>query len=133
MKKAITFILILLNLQMSFAQEVPLYEINSNNVLDYYGQIATANLKPASTTVAAQIGNNNFIEITDTSAAMINIFQLGDNNTTLYQNINSYPGKADISIRGSNNLINIEGSNSISDGMKMNINADDMTILMRNN
>ncbi len=133
MKRAITFILFVLTLQLYRAQEVPMFEINSNNVMDYYSQIAKASLKPASLSIATQIGDNNLIEISDNGGARVSILQLGDNNTTLFQNTNSYPGKADILIRGSNNLIQIDGSNSISDGMKMNINANDMTILMRNN
>ena len=133
MKRAITFILFLLSFNYYFSQEVPMFEINSDNVLDYYSQISKSNLHRSSVSVAAQIGNNNLIDVWDNAGASITITQLGDNNTTLYQNYNGYPATAEIAIRGSNNLVHVEGSNSISDGMKMNINANDMTILMRNN
>lgn len=132
MKKVISFLISVLSVPFCLAQEVPLSEVNSNNVLEFYSQIAKANLAPASVSLSTQVGENNYIEITDFTSNRVQITQLGHSNTTIFQSVNPYSAAADISIRGSNNYIHIEGSNSISDGMKMRINTNDMTLLMRN-
>lgn len=132
MKKVISLLIFLLFIPICLAQEVPLSEVNSNNVLEFYSQIAKTNLAPASVSLSTQVGENNYIEIADFTSNRVQITQLGHGNTTIFQSVNPYSAHAEIGIRGSNNYIHIEGSNSISDGMKMRINANDMTLLMRN-
>lgn len=82
--------------------------------------------------VTIQQGNQNTIVATDLSPSYLQLIQSGNYNTTLFHNQNNYPTNAQIQINGSNNYIDIVGSNSISNGMIMNINANDMTIFMRN-
>lgn len=132
MKKASFLLLIALGIQIVHAQEIALSNLNSSNILDYYS-IMERGAASSSTTLTEQYGDNNHIEILDVNLLYLRVTQIGENNTTVFTNSNATSTNAEIRIHGSNNYIDIAGSNSISDGMKMNINANDMTILMRNN
>lgn len=115
------------------AQSITLNNINSKNVLDYFQQ--TEILKQQTTysvDILTQIGNGNIVETFDKTPKYLNLVQNGNFNTTYFVNPNNHPTNAEIRINGSGNYIDITGSNSISDGMKININANDMTIFMRN-
>lgn len=115
------------------AQSITLNKINSLNVLDYLQQneiLKQQQIK--SLDILIQTGNGNVAETIDKSSKYLNISQTGNFNTTYFVNPNNYPTNAEIRINGSGNYIDITGSNSISDGMKININANDMTIFMRN-
>lgn len=115
------------------AQTNTLNTINSTNVLEYHKQFEILKQQSAkSVDIVNQIGNGNVAETIDRSSQYLNILQYGNFNTTFFVNPNNYPTNAEIRIKGSGNYIDITGSNSISDGMKININANDMTIFMRN-
>ena len=117
---------------LGFAQVNP-SSINSLNVLDYYQRNhhiqEPAN---ASQSIVLQIGNENIIEVRDQRQEYLELSQVGNDNTIYFTNPNNYPTNAEINIQGYGNYVDILGSNSISDGMKININANDMTIYMRN-
>lgn len=134
MKTLIISLLILLYAQSFAAQNVNLNNINSKNVLEFFGQKQTVQNYTLSNNVGytLQKGDNNLIHMMDQTPGYINLVQSGNQNTTLFINTNNYPTNAEIKINGSRNYIDIVGSNSISDGMKMNINANDMTLFMRN-
>lgn len=115
------------------AQSITLNKINSLNVLDYLQQNEILKQQQIqSLDILIQTGNGNVAETIDKSSKYLNISQTGNFNTTYFVNPNNYPTNAEIRINGSGNYIDITGSNSISDGMKININANDMTIFMRN-
>lgn len=116
------------------AQEITINHINSSNILEYYQQneILRQQLQIKSIDIAIQIGDGNIIESFDKAPKYLEVIQSGNYNTTYFINPNNFPTNAQITINGSGNYIDITGSNSISDGMKMNINANDMTIFMRN-
>ena len=108
-------------------------QINSNNILEYYEQVkSTETYTHQNLILVAQIGNNNMVEVEDHNPDFLAIVQNGDVNTTYYQNYSEYRTNMEINVYGSGNYVEIEGANSISDGMKINIKADDMTFLMRN-
>lgn len=134
MKNLITIILVFIFSQFIPAQNISFNDVNSSNVLDMYRQIQASNMpqEMKSMDIMVQIGEGNMIQLIDKTPNFIELVQTGNNNTTLYINPNNYPTNAEIKINGSGNYIDITGSNSISDGMKMNINANDMTIFMRN-
>ena len=134
MKNLITIILVFLFSQLIPAQNISLNDVNSSNVLDLYKQIQMSNMPQdmKSMDIMVQIGEGNMIQLIDKTPNFIELVQTGNYNTTLFINPNNYPTNAEIKINGSGNYIDITGSNSISDGMKMNINANDMTIFMRN-
>lgn len=134
MKNLITIILVFIFSQFFPAQNISFNDVNSSNVLDMYRQIQVSNMPQnmKSTDVMVQIGEGNMIQLIDKTPNFIELVQTGNYNTTLFINPNNYPTNAEIKINGSGNYIDITGSNSISDGMKMHINANDMTIFMRN-
>ncbi len=117
---------------LGFAQVNP-SSINSLNVLDYYQRNHHIQ-EPvnASQSIVLQIGNENIIEVRDQRQEYLELSQVGNYNTIYFTNPNNYPTNAEINIQGYGNYVDILGSNSISDGMKININANDMTIYMRN-
>lgn len=134
MKNLITIILVFIFSQFIPAQNISFNDVNSSNVLDMYRQIQASNMpqEMKSMDIMVQIGEGNMIQLIDKTPNFIELVQTGNYNTTLFINPNNYPTNAEIKINGSGNYIDITGSNSISDGMKMNINASDMTIFMRN-
>lgn len=134
MKTLCTLMLCLCTFHFMSAQDISLNKINSSNILDYYSrsQIRQSAMENISIDIATQIGTGNLIEVIDKTPSYIELSQTGNFNTTYFVNPNNYPTNAEINVRGSGNYIDITGSNSISDGMKININANDMTIFMRN-
>ncbi len=134
MKNLITIILVLIFSQLISAQNISFNDVNSSNVLELYRQSHAGNMpqEMKSMDIMVQIGEGNMIQLIDKTPNFIELVQTGNYNTTLFINPNNYPTNAEIKINGSGNYIDITGSNSISDGMKMNINANDMTIFMRN-
>lgn len=117
---------------LGFAQ-VNSSSINSLNVLDYYQRnYQVQEPVNASQSIVLQIGNENIVEVRDQRQEYLELSQVGNDNTIYFTNPNNYPTNAEINIQGSGNYVDILGSNSISDGMKININANDMTIYMRN-
>lgn len=133
MKNLIFTIVSILFFHSFNGQTITLNNINSSNILEYYQQNEVINQPQIENgNILTQIGNGNFIEARDINQNYLNILQYGNLNTTLFVNPNNYPTNAEIKINGSRNYIDITGSNSISDGMKLNINANDMTIFMRN-
>lgn len=125
---------ILLTCAALSGQNISLSQINSNTVLDFYQQtsVMQRTAAGASHDIVLQIGNSNTVELVDRTPNHIVLSQVGDYNTTYFINQTNHPTNAEISVKGSGNHIDITGSNSISDGMRININANDMTIFMRN-
>lgn len=133
MKTLLTLVVFFFTAELCMAQELFSSQINSLNVLEYYQRIQEP--QPSgnqSQNIAVQIGNGNIMEVIDQMPNYIELTQMGNYNTIYFVNPNEYPTNAEINVQGSGNYIDIVGSNSISDGMKININANDMTIYMRN-
>ena len=134
MKTLLTFIVCFFFHQFSNAQEISLRNINSSNILDFYQQNQNQQQQNQmkSIDIATQVGDGNTIQMQDRTPSYIELVQTGNYNTTFFENPNNYPTNAEIKVKGSGNYIDVTGSNSISDGMKININANDVTIFMRN-
>jgi hypothetical protein len=113
------------------SQQIDWDKINSNNVL---GFIAVQNSDQGiSYSNIIQIGNNNNAALYINEKTDIAVKQLGDYNTLNY--INSFTDtqtQTSITTQGNNNIIDITGSNSISDGMQIHVKGDNKTIFMRN-
>ena len=119
--------------QFISAQTITLNNINSSNILEYYKQTEIKNLSQIqSVNILTQNGIGNTAETYDKTPKYLNLSQNGNFNTTYFIYPNNYPTNAEIRINGSGNYIDITGTNSISDGMKVYINANDMTLFMRN-
>lgn len=132
MKTAVLLILFFLFSANGFCQNISLQQITSNNVLSYLQDRDVQQNMAASISQIAQIGDYNLIEVSDFKSEYITISQYGNENTTLFYNSNNYPTNAEIRINGSGNFVEIEGSNSISHGMILTIQANDTAIIMRN-
>lgn len=113
------------------AQQIDWDKINSNNVLSV---VATQNYEQAiSYSSIIQIGNNNNASLSINDKTNIAVKQLGDYNTLNY--INSFTDtetKTTITAQGNNNIIDVTGSNSISDGLQIHVKGDNKTVFMRN-
>ncbi|MCC2591474.1 hypothetical protein [Chryseobacterium sp. MFBS3-17] len=134
MKALWTIMICLMFCPSAYTQATTLTQINSSNILDYYerAQILQQNPDIKSIDIVNQTGTGNIVEMADRSPNYIELNQTGNYNTTYYVNPNSHPTNTQVNITGSGNYIDITGSNSISDGMKINVRANDMTIFVRN-
>ncbi|UTX48232.1 hypothetical protein [Chryseobacterium sp. MA9] len=119
---------ILLPLQ---AQEIDWDKINSNTI---FNLIARQQIDQTSYgTNIIQMGDYNNAELSLNARTNIAVKQLGDFNTLYF--INSFTDKetkAAITAQGNNNIIDVTGNNSISDGIQINVKGDNKTVFMRN-
>ncbi|GAA5098776.1 hypothetical protein GCM10023210_35310 [Chryseobacterium ginsengisoli] len=113
------------------SQQIDWDKINSNSVLNI---IAAQNPNQATSySNIIQIGNGNSAELSINAKTDITVKQLGDYNTLLF--VNSFTDtetKTAITTQGNNNIIDITGSNSVSEGLQINVKGDNKTIFMRN-
>ena len=118
----------------TYAQHLSFENINSNNVLNLLSQIANISENQKQSEVnLLQIGNQNFAEIRTNSKTDLSAMQLGDYNYLNFDNsFKRESTKSAISAQGNNNIIDVTGSNSISDKMQIHVKGDNMTIFMRN-
>lgn len=113
------------------SQQLDWDKINSNTVFNI---VAAQNFEQGiSYSNIIQTGNNNNAVLSINDKTDIAVKQLGDYNTLNY--INSFTDtetKTTITAQGNNNIIDITGSNSISDGLQIHVKGDNKTIFMRN-
>lgn len=113
------------------AQEIDWDKINSNTI---FNLIARQQIDQTSYgTNIIQIGDYNNAELSLNAKTNIAVKQLGDFNTLYF--INSFTDKetkAAVTAQGNNNIIDVTGSNSISDGIQINVKGDNKTVFMRN-
>ncbi|PIF44599.1 hypothetical protein CLU96_1576 [Chryseobacterium sp. 52] len=113
------------------AQQIDWDKINSSTVLNLITRQQTEQGFYGSNII--QMGDHNNAELSLNAKTNIAIQQLGDYNTLYF--INSFTDKETktaVTAQGNNNIIDITGSNSISDGMQINVKGDNKTIFMRN-
>lgn len=113
------------------AQQIDWDKVNSNTVLDLISRQQTEQGLYGSTVI--QMGDYNNAELSLNAKTNIAVQQLGDYNTLYF--INSFTDKETktaVTAQGNNNIIDITGSNSVSDGMQINVKGDNKTIFMRN-
>lgn len=131
----------MLNLQwgvLIFLMMIPLHaqstdwdKINSNTI---FNMITMHNGdQDLSHSNVIQIGDFNNAELSLNDRTHIAVKQLGDYNTLYF--INSFTDRetrTSITTQGNNNIIDVTGSNSISEGMQINMKGDNKTVFMRN-
>jgi hypothetical protein len=111
------------------AQNTDWDKINSNTI---FNMITMQNMDQDLSHVI-QIGDFNNAELSLNARTSIAVKQLGDYNTLYF--INSFTDKetkTSITTQGNNNIIDVTGSNSISEGMQINMKGDHKTVFMRN-
>lgn len=108
--------------------------INSQNALDMISIQNTNQVTSASYgSQVMQVGNNNNADLQLNAKTNIVIQQLGDQNSIYFNNsFSTKESKSAITTQGNNNIIDITGTNSISEGLHLNIKSDNKTIFMRN-
>lgn len=113
------------------SQQVDWNKINSNTIIDVISlqSIPQSN----SSSVVAQVGNGNSADLTISCKTNIIIQQLGDQNSIYFNNaFTEKETKAAVTVQGYNNIVDVTGSNSVSDGMQINVKADNKTVFVRN-
>ncbi|MFC0426993.1 hypothetical protein [Chryseobacterium scophthalmum] len=113
------------------SQQVDWNKINSNTIIDVISlqSIPQSN----SSSIVAQVGNGNNTDLTISSKTNIIIQQLGDQNSIYFNNaFTEKETKAAVTVQGYNNIVDVTGSNSVSDGMQINVKADNKTVFVRN-
>lgn len=85
------------------------------------------------TSIVSQIGNQNYAELNINKGTDVRVLQNGDYNYLNFDNsFESKPTKSTITAEGNNNIIDITGSNSISEKIQIHVQGDNKTIFMRN-
>ncbi|MEN4760037.1 hypothetical protein ABEG63_06820 [Chryseobacterium sp. C39-AII1] len=113
------------------SQQIDWENINSNTVFNVISNQNSG--QGMSYSNILQMGDFNTAELSLNVKTDISVKQFGDYNSLYF--INSFSDvevKTSITTQGYNNIVDVTGSNSISDGMKMNVKGDNMTIFMRN-
>lgn len=113
------------------AQEIDWDKINSNTIFNLIARHQIDQSSYGSNII--QIGDYNNAELSLNAHTNIVVKQLGDFNTLYF--INSFTDKetkAAVTTQGNNNIIDVTGSNSISDGIQINVKGDNKTVFMRN-
>lgn len=109
-------------------------DINAGNIMTYYasGSLSSIMEVNGSASVIIQEGHNNNAEIFLIDDK-VTTMQLGNNNAVFYQDGKaSQPSTMSISMQGNNNMVEVSGSNSISNGMSIEIIGSGKTVLVEN-
>ena len=114
------------------AQEIDWDKVNSNTVFNLITR-QNMEMNTGYSSNIVQMGDYNNAELSLNNKTIITVSQLGDYNALYF--INSFTDKetkAAIITQGSNNIIDVTGSNRISDGIQINVRGDNRTVFMRN-
>lgn len=126
----------LLAFSLAKSQHVDWNQINSATAVEMMTKQSPQSLSfepSASSTIVLQNGYGNNADLQLNSKTQIVVQQLGDQNSIYFNNsFSTKENKSAITTQGNNNMIDITGSNSISDGLHLNIKSDNKTIFMRN-
>lgn len=109
-------------------------DINANNVMIYMASDNFMKINEAhnSANLVIQKGNDNNADIFLIDDK-VTTMQLGDNNNLYYQDGRALQSSTMIiSMQGNNNVVEVVGSNSISNGMSIEIIGNDKTVLVEN-
>jgi len=126
--------LALLSTMLAQSQQIDWNRINSQTAVDMINlQNADPSLSASSISQVAQIGNSNTADLNINAKTNIVVQQFGDQNSIYFNNaFSSKEAKTAITTQGNNNMVDIAGSNSVSEGMHLNVKGDNLTVFMRN-
>lgn len=130
----ISSLLLLVCVILISAQNITFENINSNNVFAIIPQIQnTSDLQNNTDIKSLQYGNQNFTEIQANGQTNLSTMQIGNYNYLNFDNsFEKSSVQSSITTQGNNNIIDITGSNSISDKIQIHVKGDNMTLFMRN-
>lgn len=109
-----------------FAQDFN--QINSSNVLDY---VSVSNNTFFSNTTITQLGNSNQ-SLIQMNRGIVDVLQFGNSNQFYFNGLDAQPALMNVNMYGSNNLIQVTGSNNISRGMSIEVLGHNRTIFITN-
>ncbi|UFH31435.1 hypothetical protein LNP04_15890 [Chryseobacterium sp. C-71] len=126
--------LALLSTMLAKSQQIDWNRINSQTAVDMINlQTADQSLSASSISQIAQVGNSNIADLSINAKTNIIVQQFGDQNSIYFNNaFSSKEAKTAITTQGNNNIVDITGSNSISEGMHLNVQGENLTVFMRN-
>ena len=116
------------------AQQISFENINSDNALAIITQVQPAPQEATNSEIISyQYGNHNFSEIYTNSKTDVSTIQIGDYNYLNFNNMfDKNSANPTFTTQRNNNIIDITGSNSISEKIQLHVKGDNMTIFMRN-
>ncbi|MET3536026.1 hypothetical protein [Chryseobacterium limigenitum] len=113
------------------SQQIDWDRIDSNTVLNVIAGQNPDQMMSYSNII--QMGDANNAELFLNAKTNISVKQLGDYNSLYFNNsFTDTETKTAITTQGNNNIIDVTGSNSISDGLQIQVKGDNKTIFMRN-
>lgn len=126
--------LALLSTMLAKSQQIDWNHINSQTAIDITNTQSTdPSLLISSVSQVVQIGDLNNTNLQINSKTNIMVQQFGDQNSIYFNNaFSSKEAKTAITTQGNNNIVDITGSNSISDKMHLNVQGENMAVFMRN-
>lgn len=126
--------LALLSTMLAKSQQIDWNRINSQTAVDIINlQTADQSLSVSSISQVAQVGNSNTADLSINAKTNIVVQQFGDQNSIYFNNaFSSKEAKTAITTQGNNNMVDITGSNSVSEGMHLNVKGENLTVFMRN-
>ncbi|MCU7619013.1 hypothetical protein NZ698_17685 [Chryseobacterium sp. PBS4-4] len=126
--------LVLLSTMLAKSQQVDWNRINSETAINIINaQNTDPSLQTSSVSQVVQIGDLNNADLRINSKTNIMVQQFGDQNSIYFNNaFSSKEAKTAITTQGDNNIVDITGTNSISDKMHLNVQGDNMAVFMRN-
>lgn len=126
--------LALLSTMLAKSQQIDWNRINSQTAVDMINlQNADQSLSISSISQVAQVGNSNTADLSINAKTNIVVQQFGDQNSIYFNNaFSSKEAKTAITTQGNNNMVDITGSNSVSEGMHLNVKGENLTVFMRN-
>jgi len=130
----IFIVLVLLSTMLAKSQQIDWSRINSQTAIDMTNTKNTdPSLLTSSVSQVVQIGDLNNTDLNLNSKTNIIVQQLGDQNSIYFNNsFSSKEAKTAITTQGNNNIVDITGTNSVSDKMHLNVQGENMTVFMRN-
>lgn len=124
----------LLSTMLAKSQQIDWNRINSQTAVDMINlQNADQSLSVSSISQVAQVGNSNTADLSINAKTNIVVQQFGDQNSIYFNNaFSSKEAKTAITTQGNNNMVDITGTNSVSEGMHLNVKGENLTVFMRN-
>jgi hypothetical protein len=126
--------LVLLSTMLAKSQQIDWNRINSETAINIItAQNTDPSLLTSSVSQVVQIGDLNNADLRINSKTNIMVQQFGDQNSIYFNNaFSAKEAKTAITTQGDNNIVDVTGTNSISDKMHLNVQGDNMAIFMRN-
>ncbi len=131
MKKFLLILPMLCAFMLCKSQQIAWPQINSTVAIDMF-HLQQMSLDSFGSVVVQQ-GDKNNATILMSSQSEVSVRQDGRQNNVYFNNTHSVgTSTTAIATMGYNNTVDFTGTNSISDGIKMNVKGENITVFVRN-